>query len=226
LRPVVADAKAKQMTEFAAFRYDSLVDGVSTRDGDPAVDEGTWNEFLRHRLGSDTQAQERFVDALFEALDAYRRVHPYQPTWTASWHDLEPHLNEDSHRWLEIMGMVRITYPRWLLVLKYRARETGTLLRPTMLDAGWDSGGYHFPSPPELSPPHGGRTMDLGMAVTIPEYIHQEMSHTLRHWQDGGRRAKATSRAVMGDFLSQRRRHRQLLRKLYGSTTGWMPEAA
>ncbi|MFM9959867.1 MAG: hypothetical protein ACKV2Q_01425 [Planctomycetaceae bacterium] len=157
---------------------------------------------------------DAFVGAILAAMNAYRRVKPYQPTWATTHEAFATHVAEGPDRWLEVLGMTRPTSPRWLILLKYPIREAGTLCRPTQLDAGWYA--YHFPSPPQTPLEVGGHAMDLrtspSAASLLPEFIHSQIDHELRHKINIGR----TTRVNAGALADQRQYHHQLLAAEYG----------
>lgn len=107
--------------------------------------------------GASSARIEGFVAAALRAMNAYRKQkQPYQPSWATTWHELAPYLSKPPTRWLELMGVSKPAMPRWLIVLRYQAREAGTVAHPTVLDAGgWP---FYFPSPPAA---RWGHPMDL-----------------------------------------------------------------
>lgn len=129
-----------------------------------------------------------------------------------------PHIADGPERWVSALGVYKPVHPRWFLLLKYTVREAGTVARPTQLDAGW--GAYHFPSPPRAPLPLGGHPMDLRLSPpatsVLPEFVHKQIRHTLRHWSDGGRHIGRTSAPSGGTLVAVRLTHHELLTRVYG----------
>lgn len=116
--------------------------------------------------------------------------------------------------------------PRWVMPLRYKVREAGTIARPTQLDADWYA--YHFPSPPQTPLAMGGHPMDLGSpkaAQLLPEYIHKQIGHKIDHWIDSGKKIGKTTQAVTANLADMRRAHHELLVSRHGpDVLGWMPD--
>lgn len=140
-----------------------------------------WLEDTRKSQGSRSLVQ----DAL-EAMDRYGRTRPYQPTWATAWDLLERYRDAGATRLCQLMGLDKDA-GHWVAVLVYTAREAGTVLRPTQLDAGqYDC---HFPSPPGAPLSAGGHPMDLAADPAVPllpEYIHRQIPHKIEHFDAGG----------------------------------------
>lgn len=163
------------------------------------------------------------LDALGRKLKADE---PFNPTWAVLWDDLAAVLDEQPERWLEVLGIAKPEPGRWLIVLRYTVREVGTLVRPTLLDAGWSA--FHFPSPPQVPLGSGGHPMNLGdhgKAVGLPrEYVHSQIPYRIAHWLAGSQKIGRTERAVTCRLMRQRRQHYQKLVNLYGSKIrAWIP---
>ena len=168
-----------------------------------------------------------FIEVLLKELWRQQRdVEPFEPCWATSWSSLEAVADLGPERWAASVG-TPVFEGQWLILLRYRVRETGTLVRPTQLDAGWDC--RHFPSPPTTPLTLGGHPMDLGdrscRPALVPEFIHQQIPHKIEHWEDAGSRI-AQVRANTGDeFSYQRWRHFALLKNRDGNAVlDWMPE--
>jgi hypothetical protein len=162
-----------------------------------------------------------FVAILIDILNQYRNEHAYQPTWATAWVGFQHFLKDGPDRWLQVVGVAR-TPPRWVILLKYRLREAGTIVRPTLLDAGWLA--YHFPSPPQAPLANGGHPMDIRISprstALLPEYIHKQIDHSIDHFVDIGRTSKSSSDGL----ADQRRTHHNLLIENYGpDILSWMP---
>lgn len=179
--------------------------------------------------GRSHDDRAKFVSDTLAALDAYGATYPFQPTWIVFWAEIQPHLAAGPDRWLELVGVSKASSPRWLIVLKYRLRDGGTVARPTVLDAGgWTA--HHFPSPPQTPLGFGGHPMDLSMPALDPpvpfvsEFIHQEVRHTITQWEEAGSWCAPTTGPSPEALEAQRVHHHQRLRQTYGSTVdGWMP---
>jgi hypothetical protein len=170
---------------------------------------------------------ERFVECVLRAMNEHRIEHPFQPTWATAWSAFLPHEMAGPDRWAQALGLCKVDYPRWFVLLRYRVREAGTLVRPTQLDAGW--GVYHFPSPPQARLETGGKCMDLNIAGAgnplLPEFIHKQIEHTMEHWLGTGQRIGRTTRPINGNLAALRRAHYSKLCATYGpGVSAWMPE--
>lgn len=110
----------------------------------------------------------------------------------------------------------------WLVLLKYRADDVGTLVRPTFLDARANP--YHFVSPDlkkadlarppkaaKVPAPHGGLAMDLNpnnkTAPLLEEYIHQQLDWKIEHFRAAGNRCLPTESASAMGLREARGRH-------------------
>jgi hypothetical protein len=188
--------------------------------------------WLRDCLEGQPQGEvEAFLKSVFEATNTYRvsvAGGRHQPVWATTWSALEPHLGGGPDRWLEVLGIARSGFPRWLVVLAYRVSEVGTLARPTQLDAGWS--GFHFPSPPRAPLSTGGHPADLGTpaasASVLPEYIHSQIHYRIEYWVEAGRLIGQTTRPTPDDVASQRWAHHRRLCACYGPAhvKSWMAE--
>lgn len=184
-----------------------------------------FDAWLDGRLGSSTDAEkDEFITLTLQVLDAYRRKHPFHPTWATSWNAFERHIAEGPNRWVQMVGAPRLS-GRWQIVLKYAVGETGTLARPTQLDGG--DFVFHFPSPPFMSPEKGGVVMDLRIApppnTLRPEFVHKQIQFTELHWRAGGRLLGQTT-SYKNNLVEQRLLHYQLLRQKYYGVRSWMPQ--
>ncbi|HEV7241704.1 MAG TPA: hypothetical protein VGQ36_20900 [Thermoanaerobaculia bacterium] len=179
--------------------------------------------------GAPPDDVEAFIRASLEALNSYGMCHPYQPVWCTTWEDFASFIDEGADRWNEVLGVASRGIGRWILLLTYRVRDAGTLIRPTQLDVGWDARG-HFPSPPEAPVWRGGHPMDLAGRSTLrrllPEYIHRQVPHCMDQWIAGGRRLGVTKRAQRATLADARRAHYNLLVLHYGESAvhNWMDQ--
>jgi hypothetical protein len=187
------------------------------------------NETARWLSGKLPAGAETLVPGLLAALRAYRRApgsHHY-PVWAALWEEVGVHLQDSSpDRWLELVGVYAGTFPRWIVPLRYKVLEAGTLVRPSILEAGWSA--HHFPSPRTAPLPDGGYSMDLlaspRATSLIREYIHQEIDFQERHWRDAGGLCRPTTRAGNGALAQQRQTHYDLLCGKCTQVRDWMSE--
>jgi hypothetical protein len=193
----------------------------------PNDDEiGKW---LDDEIGGGSEADiEEMVATVLDAVSTYSQEKPFQPTWATTWAAFEPHQRLGPDRWTQSLGIASPP-PRWIILLKYTVAEAGTLVRPTILDAGWYA--YHFPSPPIPLPaaiPYlssGGYSMDLRIRPRanhlIPEYIHKQIKHPLKHWFDAGTntaiRTGRTTAPNLESLVDQRNTHHELLASVYGT---------
>lgn len=199
--------------------------------------------------GQPAASVQAFVAASLEAIGRAMGDRPHQPSWATLWRDFELLARDQPVRWLETLGVSKPVAPRWLIVLRYRVREAGTLVRPTQLDAGEYFG--HFPSPPEAALELGGHPMDLGWPGSAssspepkpvdeggvglivparaadrlpPEYVHQQIRHTVDHWIEGGRLCARLGVPTSTGLEAQRGAHRDRLRNIYSrQVLDWMP---
>jgi hypothetical protein len=135
-------------------------------------------------------SQEYFAAAVIDALELARQNEPFHPTWATYWNHFESYLSSGPVRWASALGFPNgKRCGRWVMVLKYSRAEAGRLVRPTILDAGFNQ--YHFPSPPQAPLERGGHPMDLQLnplpTDLLPEFIHQQIPHTVEHWVAAGR---------------------------------------
>jgi hypothetical protein len=174
---------------------------------------------------ADPDRQGAFLSSIFEILspNADEERARFHPTWVARWHEFEPSLDAGPQRWAQVMGLKYDT-PRRLIPLKYRARRSGGLVRPTQLDAGLHP--YHVPSPPN-HPGEGsqGHPMDLsppnGQGKLIDEYIHQEIPHEVADWVEAGRKV---GRLDVQNGVTDLHRLRDLHRALLAQRYSFVPE--
>ena len=182
-----------------------------------------------HLLNCSLDQQKTFIASVLEAIELNRgrKTGAYQPSWATFWARFKLIVNGDPELWASAVGLPnRRACARWLIVLKYRLRETGGLVRPTILDAGFNA--YHFPSPPQASLRDGGYTMNLQLSsepsLLVPEFIHQQIPHPFQHWRDANFLLGRTYSPRCGWLARRRRKHHELLRATYGACVDtWMP---
>lgn len=175
-------------------------------------------KWLDHKLLNKPQSQvEKVLAQVINAMNKYRLVSPFQPTWVVPWTQFSKFIPGNPEKWLEVLGVKKINAPRWCFLLKYKAREAGTVVRPTQLDAGWYA--YHYPSPPKVQNFLGGHPMDLSASSTdlISEYIHMQIDHTIDQWFNTGKACKRTTLVNNASLSSQRKAHLSLLNNKYGT---------
>ena len=195
----------------------------------PPTDQDV-SEWLTLRLeAKSTSEVANFLSSAFIAVNDAALHAAFQPSWVTSWDAFLPYLGEGASRWLQVLGISReIIFPHWLIVLKYTVDEAGTLIRPTILDAGWEAG-CHFPSPPQAPLHSGGHPMDLRTTpranTLLPEYLHEQIVHYMEHWYAAGCQCEKATGTTSGDLPNQRAAHHGLLATLYGPDVfAWMPE--
>ncbi|MBI1786386.1 MAG: hypothetical protein HYR60_02400 [Acidobacteria bacterium] len=215
---VFSEARRGGMAQFQGFTQETAADSEG---------RGT-NRFLEPWLTTGPERAEEFIEAVLQAMNRFRRTTPHHPSWTTGWLAFRDYIDAGAERWLELVGVPKSVFPRWLIVLRYTVGEAGTVVRPTQLDAGWNA--FHFPSPPQAARNVGGHPMDLRTSPPanglIPEFIHEQIDHRMEHWIRAGGLSGATARVVDGDLASLRRTHHRLLVRSYGTEVlRRMPEA-
>jgi hypothetical protein len=179
--------------------------------------------------GRSSAEVDDFVDRLLSMIFDYDRATRQPPTWVALWERFKTHLANGPNAWLQVLGMAD-SYrggPRYPLVLVYELSSTGTLIRPTQLDAEFNS--FHFPSPLTAPLTEGGFAMDRcpvpGFREPLSEFIHEPRRPSASDWVRGGSLAGPTS-PMPGSTLAlvgARRRHYERLKLKYPATSiDWM----
>jgi hypothetical protein len=204
--------------------------------GPPVAPDGIAAWLDKKIRGRSNQEVRDFVSGVIGLMNDYlSQVGPYGPVWATMWEELKASVALGPHRWLEMLGVPKETFPRWIILLAYPVREAGTLARPTILDAGWRS--CHFPSPPPLrgAPSYCGHPMDLryrpAASGLISEFVHMPIKHTMQHWLNTslsagpvGQYGRTTRAIPTSAIVAQRRAHHALLLSIYGRRVrGWMP---
>lgn len=211
------------MREFYVACRERRVKAFAMVPGDDPMNVKKWIDGYME----DPDKRDGFVARVLAHLWPQRDALPVEPCWATTWDVLEAVADEPASRWAEVVG-VPPAPGDWLILLKYRVRETGTLVRPTQLDAGWNA--RHFPSPPTTPLAGGGHPMDLGgdgcRAALRPEFIHQQITHTPAHWIAAGKRVQKVDEVVNErDLVLQRVRHWTLLQSRDGDVIrAWMPK--
>lgn len=141
---------------------------------------GAADHWLDQHLAPKNRPLARgFLGNVLDAMNAYAKQRPYQPSWATTWKGIEPFVDGDASRWLQAVGVSRPASGQWCMLLRYSVRDVGTLVRPTSLDAG--DYPFHFTSPPCAMLTSGGHPADLSLRpqiTTRPEYIHKQIAHT------------------------------------------------
>ena len=183
----------------------------------------------------DWHNQATSADAQLHAEQILKRLrahvasgYPRHPVWVSRWERVRGALSQDRpDQWLALLGMSRYFRPRrWLMLLKYQVQQTGTLVRPTVLDSGWYD--YHYPSPPQAALQAGGHPMNLCDRITspIPEFIHEQSAHLLdvSYWMPGWLGSTPPT-VVVNDLKQLRERHRRVLSGHYHGSLNWHVDA-
>ena len=197
-------------------------------------EENEYPEWLKSVFSDPSKTiSDRLVTALLDILNFQHKSTPFEPSWTTRWESLKPYLDSkkgvppNADRWVEALGVGPKEDSHWFIVLVYRRREIGAVVRPTQLDAGYYA--WHFPSPPNTSVSGGGHPNDLRTSPPAdslrPEYIHKQINHSLQHWIDSGRSVGVTNNTNVSPLFDIRQFHHILLKKKYGTDTirQWMP---
>jgi hypothetical protein len=198
---------------------------------------GRWRDdevskWLREQLDPSVRGHtspDAFIANVLALLEEARVRSPYQPAWVTTWAELRRYKrNRTANRWLEIVGVPRLWFEQWVIVLAYPIRDAGTVARPTILDRGW--GSLHFPSPPGVPAREGGHPMDLRVHPAAralrPEYVHEQQPLIMAHWERSGRLVDRAEPATSATLREQREAHLRLLTSRYpGLPADWMPTA-
>ena len=214
----VSHRRPKWEDSFKAYYSSSRT--LASRDEQQWID--TWLDMMLDP--HDTSCRENFIEAVLEMLNCIRHEKAFQPTWATTWEAFESHAmttasDPNPDRWVQILGLGKNLPGHWYIVLTYKVAEAGTLARPTQLDSDWYE--YHFPSPEETPLEWGGHLMDLRITpaatALLPEYIHKQIEHPIKHWNDTGRLLGRTSDWRCPGLLEIRRAHQRLLAYTYGT---------
>lgn len=166
-------------------------------------------------------------DAMVPEILAGMNRNRHHPSWVTLWSALD-WAAEPPERWLEVVGVHAERAGRWVIVLKYLVEEVDKLVRPTVLDAG--NYPQHIPSPVASRGPKCGYPMDLQMppplpeTTLLPEYIHRQVLHPQRHWEEAGSLCRRTQAATSDELVQQRSAHLRRLEFECG-VLGWNPIA-
>ena len=169
-----------------------------------------------------------FVGKALDAISNWASSTVPSPVWVALWNEFRTVLPQGPNAWLQVLGMSDqwLSGPRYPLVLAYKARSVGTLVRPTQLEASWNA--LHFPSPDARPVSGGGLTMDRSAAPCqqqpLCEYLHAPKRWTLGDWIRANRAAGPTVPGVGALSLqAARQRHLERIKSMSGTpAAGWM----
>jgi len=184
-----------------------------------------FREFLETKCTGSAADSADFVRRVLDGLNLAGARAPYHTNWVARWDQLEPTLSSGAERWATCVGL-RLPDPgEWLIVLRYSIEDVGTLVRPTVLDAGWHS--CHFPSPRRLAPEIGGHPVDLGPRThwssdLLAEYLHAQIEYRFEYWEAAGRRLQKANSSTSCSLINCRSDHRDRLQSKYGPLEDWM----
>jgi len=217
-------------------------EGIVVTDGFPVSDKRTAGDrdgrdrWLADQVsGRADDDVHTFVSDVLSLLAQFTAANqPWQPTWATAWSAFKGYVGDKADpiradRWAQVVGLYSPTiWPSWLVLLKYRARRAGLLIRPTQLDGNWNP--YHFPSPPpELSTTIGraGQPMDLGSPRLgerlVPEFIHKQIQHAPEDFVAIGQ----TTGTAVSVLEQQRTAHWERLLWVHGERVrAWMPAPA
>jgi len=223
-------ATVLDLTGLAGVLRAGRLAGLADLQAEPAAtvvtDEQIYQFYERGLRNPDPEIRDRTVDTLLHAIYLSER----HPTWAARWDWFMSRIDATPESWLEAVGISRLTYPRWILVLRYKAGEARRLVRPTQLEAGWF--GYHFPSPPAGSADGGGHAMALRERDSslrlplLPEFVHARVRFGLPHWKAAGRMCDVTKKVVgpVDRLAACRAAHYEDLVAAYGHEVidGWL----
>ena len=175
--------------------------------------------------GLSADAFEAFLEEVLVVIRQCSEEQSFQPVWATTLNGFQDYALSTPDRWLEPLGMTRASYPRWLVLLAYDVKEAGTLARPCQLEAGFNP--VHYPSPECADVSRGGHPVDLRpnpLGNLLGEYVHKEIPHTLKHFENAGKRYGPTSGTTPDELRNQRERHYERLVGEYGSSPvrAWM----
>jgi hypothetical protein len=200
LRDVYFWAKEAQIPPFEEMRPEDFNDL-----------SGWLNPYLENKPAEEIRY---FIERILLAMRRFRREKQvYQPSWAAAWRQFQPYAAGPANVWLHRLGIFRMTYGRWCVLLKYTLDEIGgPLVKPTQLDAGRYA--YHFPSPKGA---FCGHPMDLSASakVVLSEFIHQQFDHDIRHFDNAGGQCKKSLPHPSQGLSNQRKAHHDLLEGAY-----------
>jgi len=200
----------------AAGRQGFRVFQPLTTDVPGGPTEAAMAEFLQAHLQHRTDADvEGFLTEVLEAMNVVNgRTDCRRLTWVTLWDSFAPFAKERPDRWLDLVGICRADFPRWIMALRYPVWSAGLVARPTPDDARGNAFFYGllFPGP--------GRAMDLAgrppAAPPLPELVHLQIKHDIEHWKGSGCLLGPTAHATCGSLEEHQRRHELRLRMLLG----------
>ncbi len=184
------------------------------------------SDWLAVWLGDDiSETADAFIADVLDALNEYSKIHPFQPTWVVTRRTFEQIQRDVADTWMTAAGV----YPqpgRWVIALAYSRQEVGSLVRPTVLDTGWNA--TFFPAPASTSLHHGTPAMNVGSVETdvlLEQFVHEQIDHSVTQWFKAGRLIGRTTVADTLPIEQARQRHHDTLIRTYGvSVLEWMPK--
>jgi len=218
LVPVVAGR-----TLGTVLNVSAVVERIRTRRGVGVRIERDFAKLTALPIPPPQAAIQYFLDQLFYTMSSLSES---RPVWVAEWDALEPAIEPgDASSWNRAVGVWRRA-GSWQIVLRYPAEDVGQLVRPTMLDAGFNQ--FHFPSPPIFPQPKGGITMALEdpmpVRPLISEWIHRPISFKTEYWiAAGGLCASVVSDAPAPISLYRSNHRERLTRAFPTGITNWLP---
>jgi hypothetical protein len=186
-------------------------------------DQQEVRRYLDARLKGPGHVTAQFMAAVLGLMNGNR---PYHPIWLMRWTTFEDIAREGGDRWCEAIGRpIEDRFAHWIIMLKLKLRDAGgTIVRPTVLDAGWWPA--HFPSPPQALLDDGGFAMDL-RSDPVPEVLRSEFIaaqpvYQIHQWLEGDS-PKDLAGPTSGDLERQRTQHLELLERNFGpDVKSWM----
>jgi hypothetical protein len=175
--------------------------------------------WLGRALSPGSARREITLADIFQALERDHVERPFQPAWVTAWKAFEPYQLAGPACWAAILGLPnKWAGPRWLMVLRYRLPAGVQLVRPTIMDAGYEP--YHFPSPRQAQVVDGGHPLDLRAPPCdlrlLPEFLHEQIPLKQEHWEAAGCLLGATVEPPAKYLAQRRRRHLDYLAEVYG----------
>jgi hypothetical protein len=178
------------------------------------------------RKGRRSDKIDIYIETALQALGDYAYASQYQPVWATTWAAFERVRHSEADSWMELLGVPLGAVPRWLAVLRYKARRAGTMACPTQLDSGWF--GCFFPTPLRRAnglPLESGHPMHIGLASSSPlppEFIHCQIKYDKHDFVA----CKPTSTISAPKLEDYRPRHHGAMVAEYGAViNAWMPSS-
>ncbi len=187
--------------------------------GNPDVDAPLYFDHIFGPIAKDfrpTAAQVAYLQHVLSVVND----NTYNPVWVTLKSEFDKHFDKGPNRWLEILGMARAIRGRYIVAFEYCLPSGGMLYRPSSADAGIDQS-FHYATPEQIHPRHGGRAMDLcdpGLLPShndlMPEFIHAHSHRKLAQVKIVGL-GKTDAAVGQADVVNYRSRQRTLLANLW-----------